>query len=292
MNDPVLNNPALNNLVLNNLALNDLVLAPTTIPDAAPLAYVEAAAEAGYRHVGLRFNRSPGLPFQPVVGNAALAKAMKSTLSSAGLSVLDIYSFYLEPDTDVDAFKPAIELGAEFGAQYLVTMGADTEWSRQRDNFVRICEIAAGHGLVCILEPAVIRPLASLAQAQRLVGEAGCSNAAICVDPLNFSRAGDRAADLRGIDARLFPYAQITDGIIGPDEPNPALLGRMGPNQRCLLGEGMVPLDDILDALPRGLPLSIELPPIDRTIGPAQWAKLVLEDAQRYLGRYYARKQQ
>jgi sugar phosphate isomerase/epimerase len=275
---------------VSNLTLNDLVLAPTTIPDAAPLEYVEAAVAAGYRHVGLRLNRSPGLPFQPVVGNTTLIKEMKGALSGAGLHVLDIYSFYLEPGTDVAAFKPAIELAAEFQAQYLVTMGADTEWSRQCDNFVRICEIAAGYGLVCILEPAVIRPLASLAQAERLVRESGCSNAAICVDPLNFSRAGDRAADLRRIDARLLPYAQITDGIIGPDEPNPALLGRMGPNQRCLLGEGMVPLDDILDALPPGLPLSIELPPIDRAIGAAQWAKLVLEDAQRFLRDYYAGK--
>jgi sugar phosphate isomerase/epimerase len=277
---------------VNDLVSNDLVLAPTTIPDAAPLEYVAAATAAGYRRVGLRLNRSPGLPFQAVVGNATLVKEMKRVLSGAGLRVLDIYSFYLAHDTDVAAFKPAIELGAEFGATYLVTMGADTEWSRQRDNFVRICEIAASCRLICILEPAVIRPLASLAQAERLVRESGCSNAAICVDPLNFSRAGDRAADLTRIDARLLPYAQITDGIIGPDEPNPALLGRMGPNQRCFLGEGMVPLDDILDALPPGLPLSIELPPTDRTIDAAKWAKLALEDAQRYLARYYAGKRQ
>ena len=273
--------------------MNNLVLAPTTIPDADPLEYVEAAAAAGYRHVGLRLNRSPGLPFQPVVGNPGLIAEMKGALSGAGLTVLDIYSFYLQPDTDVAAFEAAIELGAEFGAKYLVTMGADTEWSRMRDNFVRICEIAAGYRLVCILEPAVIRPLASLAQAERLLREAGCANVAICIDPLNFSRAGDRASDLRPIDPKLLPYAQICDGIIGPDEPNPVLLGRMGPNQRCLLGKGMVPLDDILDALPPGLPLSIELPPPSGSaIGAAQWAKLVLEDAQHYLGRYYAGKGQ
>jgi hypothetical protein len=38
--------------------------------------------------------------------------------------------------------------------------------------------------------------------------------------------------------------------------------------------------------------LSIELPPTNRTIGAAEWAKLVLEDAQRYLGRYYTEKRQ
>jgi sugar phosphate isomerase/epimerase len=272
---------------MSDIALNDLVLAPTTIPEAAPLDYVEAAAAAGYRHVGLRLNRSPGLPFQPVVGNASLIKAMKATLAAGGLKVLDVYSFYLEPETDVAAFEPAIALAAEFGAQYLVTMGADPDWSRQRDNFVRICEIAARYRLICIVEPAVIRPLASLAQTERLLREARCANVAICVDPLNFTRAGDHATDLARVDARLLPYAQITDGIIAPDEPNPALLGRMSPNRRCLLGQGNVPLADILDVLPAGLPLSIELPPDDPTLSTAEWARLVREDAAAYLRRYY-----
>jgi sugar phosphate isomerase/epimerase len=270
--------------------MNDLVLAPTTIPDASPLAYVQAAAAAGYRHVGLRLNRSPGLPFQPVVDDGALIKAMKSVLAASGLEVLDIYSFYLVPGVDVAAFEPAIALGAEFGAKFLVTMGADPDWSRQRDNFIRICGIAARYGLVCIVEPAVIRPLASLPQTLRLLKEADCSNVAICVDPLNFSRAGDVAADLARVDRKLLPYAQITDGIIASDEPNPALLGRMSPNRRTLLGQGNVPLADILDMLPPGLPMSIELPPNDPAIGATEWARLVREDADRYLRRYYATK--
>jgi sugar phosphate isomerase/epimerase len=271
--------------------MNDLVLAPTTVPDAGPLEYIAAAGAAGYRHVGLRLNPSPGFPFHPVAGNAALIKEMKSALAAADLRVLDVYSFYLQPQTNVAAFKPAIELAAEFGAKYLVTMGADPDWSRQRDNFVRVCEIADGCGLTCIVEPAVIRPLANVAQTLRLIREAGCANVAICVDPLNFSRAGDQASDLRGIDPKLLPYAQICDGIIGPDEPNPALLGRMSPNQRTLLGEGNVPLADILNALPGGLPLSIELPPPSgRDVGAAEWAKIVLDDARSYLERYYAAK--
>ncbi len=189
--------------------MNELVLAPTTLPDASPLDYIAAAAAAGYRLVGLRLNPSPGFPFHAVVGDASLIRTMKDTLSAASLGVLDIYSFYLQPGTDVPAFEPAIALGAELGAKYLVTMGADTDWSRQRDNFVRICAIAADYGLVCTVEPAVIRPLASLAQAQQMIAELGCRNAAICVDPLNFARAGDRAADLARVDRRLLPYAQI-----------------------------------------------------------------------------------
>src|SRR5262245_15167636 len=120
--------------------MNDLVLAPTTLPDSAPLDYVKAAAIAGYSLIGLRLNPSPGFPFHPVVGDASLIRSMKQALG--GLTVFDIYSFYLRPDTEVAAFRSAIELGAEFGAKYLVTMGADTDWSRLRDNFAQICAMA------------------------------------------------------------------------------------------------------------------------------------------------------
>ena len=59
-----------------------------------------------------------------------------------GLPVFVLYSYYLEPDTDVATFAPAMELGASFGAKYATVMGADTDWSRQRDNFVATCDLA------------------------------------------------------------------------------------------------------------------------------------------------------
>ena len=76
--------------------INPLVLAPSTIPNSAPLAYIEAGARAGYQWIGLRLNASPGLPYHPVVGDAALIRAMKQAIAAAGLTVLDIYSFYLD----------------------------------------------------------------------------------------------------------------------------------------------------------------------------------------------------
>jgi sugar phosphate isomerase/epimerase len=268
--------------------INPLVLAPSTIPNSAPLAYIEAAARAGYEWIGLRLNASPGLPYHPVVGDPALIRAMKQAIAAAGLTVLDIYSFYLVPDVDVATFAPALDLAAELGAKYAVTMGADPDWSRMRNNFERLCDLAASRGLVCAIEPAVIRPLASLPQTLKLIAEAKRTNAAICVDPLNFARAGDTAADLRHVDPALLPYAQITDGMILPGEPNPAVLGRMPPNQRRLMGKGMVPVADILDALPPGVPLSVEFPPPDATTDERAWAALVHGNVRAWLDRYHA----
>jgi sugar phosphate isomerase/epimerase len=267
--------------------LNPLYFAPTSLADSPPLEFVRAAAAAGYDGVGLRLNASPGLPFHPVLGNAPLVRELGAALRDSGLAVLDVYSFYLQPATDVRAFAPALELGALLGAKYALTMGDDPEWNRVVDNFGRFCDLAAGHGLACALEFAVMRPLASLAQSVRLAEESGRANAVVCLDPLNFVRGGGTPAEVKAVDPRLLPYAQISDGVLGPGEPDPAMLGRMGPNQRRLLGEGVVPVAALLDALPAGLPLGVELPPAKGTQPSAvEWAKATAQNVRGFLARY------
>ena len=231
--------------------VNLIALSPTTLPEAPPLEYLEAAAAAGYNGVGLRLARSPLFPFYPVVGNAVLIREMKRALASSGLAVLDILSFYLQPATDVDSFAASLELGAELGARYALVAGDDENWARLRDNLGRFCDVAGRFGVAAAVEFAVIRPLATLSQTLRLLSEIGRKNAVVCLDPLNFVRSGGSAALLRGLDPRLFPYAQISDGVLGPGEPDLSKLGRMSPNERRMPGEGMLPLRDILDALRR-----------------------------------------
>jgi sugar phosphate isomerase/epimerase len=263
---------------------NLLALSPTTLPDTPPLEYVAAAAAAGYDAVGLRLARSPLFPFHPVAGDAALVRELKRALAGAGLPVLDILSFYLQPTTDVDAFAPAIELGAELGARYALVAGDDADWARLRGNLTRFCDLAGRVGLTAAVEFAVIRPLATLAQTLRLLAEAGRDNAVLCLDPLNLIRSGGSVAELRAVDPRLLPYAQISDGVLGPGEPDLARLGRMTPNQRRLPGEGTLPLHEILDALPVGIPLSVELPmPNTARLSAREWARTTAESTRRFL---------
>ena len=275
------------------VSANLIALSPPTLPDTPPLEYVEAAAAAGYDAVGLRLARSPLFAFHPVVGDAALIRELKRALAGTGLSVLDILSFYLQPATDFDTFAAALELGAELGARYALVAGDDPEWERLRDHLGRFCDVAGRFGVVAAVEFAVIRPLATLSQTLRLLSELGRKNAVVCLDPLNFVRSGGSAALLRGLDPRLFPYAQISDGVLGPGEPDLTKLGRMSPNQRRLPGEGRLPLRDILDALPPGLPLSVELPmPTTTRLSAREWAQTTAASTRRFLDDYYRARQE
>jgi sugar phosphate isomerase/epimerase len=251
--------------------VNRLFLAPTTLLHAAPLEFLAAAAEAGYDGVGLRLYRSPNLPFHPVVGNAALVRDIRRALTDAGLAVLDVFTFYLQPTTVVADCAAALELGATLGAQYAVVQGDDPEWSRLADNFAAFSDVAARVGLGVAVEFMPARPLATLDLALALKRETARPNVAILVDPLHLARSGGAPSDLAGLDPELFPYAQFSDGI-------PATAERRMP------GAGALPLGALLDALPAGLPLSIEVPDTKRgDIPPRDWAKMALTATRDFL---------
>ena len=268
------------------LTMQPIFLAPTTLPHSAPLDYIDAAKSGGYDGVGLRVHPSPGLPYAPLTGDRALEQAVRARLDATGLPVLDLYSFYLRPDTDVTTFRPALEYGASLGARYAVVMGDDPDWARLTDNCARICESAAGLGLVCTLEYAVIRPLATLAQTVRLIAAVGAPNLVACLDPLNHYRAQGTAAEVRALPGRLFPYAQISDGVRSPDDAT-AELGRFSPNQRRMLGAGDVPVAELLHALPAGIPLSVELPQLPgRACDAPTWARMTADNVRDWLARH------
>jgi sugar phosphate isomerase/epimerase len=262
--------------------VHKIALAPTSLPNAAPLEFIDAAAQAGFDGIGLRLFRSPGIiyPFFPVAGNAALARDVKQALASCGLQVIDILSFYLQPETDVASMLPALELGAELGATYALVIGDDPDWQRQVDTFGKICDAAARFGLVISVEaPVTQRQVNTLPKALQLIANSGRPNAVICLDPFHFFRVGHSVDLLRRQDKRLFPYSQIDDGL---DEV-PA------PGGRCAPGEGMVPLAGILDALPPDVPLSMEWSaPRGSRYSSAEWAMIALRATRRYLDGYYA----
>ncbi len=269
--------------------MNPLALAPTSLPEAPPLEYIEAAAHAGYRLIGLRLNRSPGFPFHPVAGNPDLVRNVKRALGNAGMSVLDVLSFYLQPATRIEEFLPAFELAAEIGAKYTLVIGDDPEWDRMRERFGELCDATARFGLSAALEFAVMRPLGTLQLATRLIDEVGRPNAVVCVDPVNLLRGSGGPELLKALDGKLMPYAQISDGLLGPGEPDLARARQNGPSERRLPGQGTLPLAAFLDALPPGIPLSVEVPtlPGERVAAP-EWARATLQGTRRYLEQHYA----
>jgi hypothetical protein len=65
------------------------------------------------------------------------------------------------------------------------------------------------------------------------------------------------------------------------------LFGKLGMGQRKLPGEGTLPLRELLAALPKDIPLSVELPHSLAPAGtsPRDWATMTLQSVRSYVGQ-------
>ena len=105
------------------------------------------------------------------------------------------------------------------------------------------------------------------------------------VDNLHLSRAGHVPADLTEVDPHLLPYIQVCDAPFQPADPGiPALLHE-ALNGRLLPGEGGLPIDELLAAVP-AVPISLELrSEFLRThyVDPIERARAVRASMDRYV---------
>jgi sugar phosphate isomerase/epimerase len=256
--------------------LNRITLAPTTLPATPPLEFISAAVAAGFEGLGFRLHKSPAYPdWIDWLGDAALRRDVKRALADAGQECIESLSYYLLPAFDLDEMKPSLEYAADLGATYALVIGRDPDWSHQRDSFAAFCDVAATYGLTAAIE-APVGTLSPISAAFRVIEETGRKNAVVCIDPTAFMRAGDTPDMLAGIDAQLLPYTQLNDGKREGG-------GRLRP------GDGDARVDALLDALPSGIPLSLEWPaPKDSSYGAEEWARLAMAGTQRFLNDYDA----
>jgi sugar phosphate isomerase/epimerase len=267
--------------------MHKLSLAALTVIDAGPSEQIRAAAAAGFDAVGLRIvPLAP--PDLPVVGNAPLLREIKQLLHHTGLSVLDMEVIRMVPDLNVAEMRPALDIGAELGAGYVIVVGDDPDAGRARDNFASLCEAAAACSLTVMLEFIPYCHVDTLEHAWQFIQEAGCTNAGICVDALHLSRSGGRPAAIRALDPQLFPYAQFCDARPAqPIRPEADELRREARTDRLYPGEGALALQDLLAALPVGLPLSIEAPCLGYAhLPPRERARLAYRATRQFLEAY------
>jgi len=247
----------------NSKTVNILSLAPLTVLPASPLEQIDAAHAAGFDAVGLRLQ--PVLPTDvDVMGNAALLRDIERRLDATGLKVLDIEVFRVRPRADIRSMLPAMEFARGLGAKYmlctsvLVAEHQASEESRTVEKFAELCEAGARLGIKPMLEFMIYRGIGTVEDAMRMVNLVQHPNLGICVDALHLSRSGGNPDSLRKVDPGLLRYAQICDAPAAL--PPAAQIPVEARSHRLYPGEGSLPLMELLDALPPGVPLSLEAP--------------------------------
>ncbi|GLW31041.1 TIM barrel protein [Actinoplanes regularis] len=264
---------------------HDFSLAHLTALSLSPPELVDAAAEGGYRYVGLRLTRvTPQEPHYPLATDPALMRTTKVRLAATGVEVLDIELARISPDDDPDDFKRFLEAGAELGARHVIAQLPDPDRNRKIDRYARLCELARPFGLTLDLEFPSWTETPDLHTAVRILREAGQPNAGILVDLLHFARSGSSIAELRQLPPEWFHFVHVCDAPPAVPATNEGLI-HTARFERLFPGEGGIDVHGILEALPPGLPYALEIPraTLVAQVGGKQHARMALAATREYL---------
>ena len=240
-----------------------LSLAHLTVLDTTPPELVTVAAAAGFRTIGIRLTATPsvGVPPYDILSDGPMLRETLRRLADTGVSVLDTEFLRFEPEHPVGVPEGFLEVSAKLGAKNVLVMSAEPDEERTIERFSELCDRAAKYDLHVCLEFAIYTGVRTLAHAASVVAKAKRANASVLIDALHFSRSGGLPAHVAGVDPSLFRYAQLCDA--GPDMPGPtdtpALISEARTG-RLLPGEGVLPLKELVAALPASATLAIEAP--------------------------------
>lgn len=231
-------------------------LHPSTVLQAGQAGAVRAAASAGFELVGVRLG--PAYPTDPtpsLVGEPARVRQVQEAIAGLGLRVLDVEVVRIRPDSRPDDWEPLLELGAELGAAFVLAVSNDPDPSRTASALRALTESAAMRGLGVGVEFMVFSEIRTAAAAAAAVKQAAHPALGIVADPLHLYRGGGRAADVAGLPLLA---AQLCDA---PDRApaSAEAMAQEARGARLMPGEGALPLSEFLDALPKGLPVSLEV---------------------------------
>ncbi len=255
-----------------------LSLAYITTEGADPVEQIVAAASAGFDAVGLRALQPTGRPLtHPLLGDAARVREVVAALRDNQVTLLDLEVLTLSPSFTVPAASAFLDLAATLGAREVQIVCEDQDLERAADQLARLAEAAAERGIGTALEFMAFRTVNTLETALRVAAR---GRARVLVDALHFIRSAGTVAALAAAPPGRIAYFQLCDAPAAlqfTDLIQEARFDRLFP------GEGALPLPEMLAALPRGLPISVEVPRASMTGCSAQAkAKAAMDWTRRF----------
>ncbi len=262
-----------------------LSLAHLSELDVPPAELITIAARAGFSSVG--FRTAPASPGGIVYALATAAEQaeVKRRTADTGVCVLYIELISLDEKLRAEDHRPMLEIGAAIGATRLAVAGDIKDFAIVAEKLADVADLARPYGIAVDLEFMPYRGVASLADALDVVRRANRPNAHVLVDALHIYRSNSALEALRAADPKLIGTFQICDAPLAP----PAFDGLVveARTRRLLPGEGGLPLWPLIDALPPGVPLGVEVPLAGQhpNASPAERLAILVKGTREFLAR-------
>ncbi|WP_235189544.1 sugar phosphate isomerase/epimerase [Williamsia sp. D3] len=240
--------------------------------DVPPPQFIENAAAAGFNAVGLRVAQTPRDRGFQLLEGSALLRDTRQALHDNGMRVLDAEVIKLHPGSSREDWMHVLEAGQALSASYLLVTVIDDDYQRATTLFGELAAAAADHGLRCCLEPMIFSAVRDMDAAARFLADAGEGGSGILLDALHVARAGTSIDDIARQSPDLFPYCQLCDALSAEPATDENAAITEARQHRLAPGQGVLPLADLVRALPPTAAISVEAPSDRGSADPRGWA--------------------
>jgi len=229
-----------------------LSLSPIMVPNGFENDALGIAARCGYDALGFRLDKIA--PSERALLDSA------SRAADLGLRILDVEVAFLSPESTPGDHERLMASAAMLGADSVLVISWHDDDSRTVAEFAELCEFGDQYGVMLALEFMPFSGVRDLRSAVAITERVGHPRARVLPDTLHLARSGSSLTELAAVDPRLIGYAQVCDADGQPTDGTPDGLRAEANGGRRLPGDGHLPVEAYLRALPPGIPLSIEAP--------------------------------
>ena len=223
-----------------------------------PAALIALAAECGLASVGFRVEPAAAGGVHYPLASAADRAEVRRRAADTGVGILYVELIAITDRTIPASHRRTLDIAAEIGAARICVAGDSPDLARVAGHMAAICAMAAPLGLAVDIEFMPFRGVRTLRDAVAVVERTGMVNAHILIDALHVVRSGTPVAEIARLDPRHVGTFHICDAPLAPpadgDLIAEARLRRLAP------GDGGLPLQAMLDVLPPGTPIGVEVP--------------------------------
>jgi sugar phosphate isomerase/epimerase len=175
------------------------------------------------------------------------------------VELLDLEVAWIMPGAPDPWLTELVAIAAELGARNLLVVSSDPDMAATTAKFQAMVDAAKGTGVRVNLEFGIFTEVKTIHMARTVLENVEGEARGLLVDTLHWARSGGTAADLASIPQEWLSYCQPCDAPAeGPDLASFDAIIDDAINRRMPLGQGGLPLGQMVDALPDHLPLAVE----------------------------------
>lgn len=260
-----------------------------TLLKLSPPELIRVAEVAGYDYVSLRTicMKLGNEPDYSLADNPALYNETKAALANSRVKFLDIELARIYDEMDIAHYEREMEAAATLGAKHVISSIWTEDKMFAKEQFARLCEVAAQYRLTVELEAVPISTVKTIAEVCSILEYVNAPNQGLLVDMHHFHRSREPIALLQKLPREWIHFVHLCDAqrAIPKTEEE---MRRILREERLYIGEGGIDVRSIVEALPN-VPLSLEIPHLERSkkMSSEQYARTCLQSAKDFFRQKY-----